>query len=108
MRPLHLAAYVQVEHPGRNEPGITFSALLDYGAHIDAVDDGGLTAEQYFLAAADSTHGDLLHALLGHGTMSFTNVSHFTSNCLIQDRLQSHHTTSAPQIVHFLPRLPSQ
>ena len=69
MRPLHLAAYVQVEHPGRNEPGITFSALLDYGAHIDAVDDGGLTAEQYLLAAADSTHGDLLRALLGHGTI---------------------------------------
>ena len=69
MRPLHLAAYVHVEHPGRNDAGITFSALLDYGAHVDAVDDGGLTAEQYLLAVADSTNSKLLRSLLGHGSM---------------------------------------
>lgn len=90
LRPLHLAAYVQVKHPGRNDPRNTFSALLDHGAHIDAVDDGGLTAEQYLLAT-DSTSNHLLRSYLGHG--SIPSLMCLTSQALVSFRVDYQKTT---------------
>lgn len=68
LRPLHLAAYLYMKHPGRNDPTIVIPSLLEHGAHIDAVDDGGLTADQYHLAL-DSSHTELLHSLLAESSV---------------------------------------
>lgn len=99
LRPLHLAAYIQVKHPGRNDPSITFSALLDYGAHTDAVDDSGLTADQYLLAT-DSTNAQLLRSLLGHG--SLPSLMCLASKAITTYKLDYNHTALPQRLKAFV------